>query len=301
MFGISTCWWEGKEARGDSIPLEALDMGFEKLELDYRITKEALAQMRPALKGGAQVLSVHHVFPRPQSFLKGPPVADPVSLSSTDKDERAEAVKLAISTIQHAHDLEAKAVVIHLGKVDMEDPTDKLEENSKKGLSWAEEGQRYISELREVRNRKRQKNLDAVLFSLESINKEAEKRDILLGIENRLHFHEIPDIWEIGFILETFSGGNLRYWHDTGHAHVQEKLGILYQRELLERYGSQMLGVHLHDVKELEDHYPPGQGEVDFRALREHLRTAPIKVFEIRSSATRKEVLESLEFIHDLL
>lgn len=301
MWGISTCWWEGKDVRGDTIPMEALDMGFEKLELDYRITKEALGQMKPALKGGAQVWSVHNVFPRPQAFLKGPPVADPVSLSSTDREERSDAVKLAISTIQHAHDLEAKAVVVHLGKVDMDDPTGKLEENCKRGISWSEEGQKYISELRDVRNRKRQKNLDAVLFSLEAINKEAEKRHVLIGIENRLHFHEIPDLWEIGFILETFSGGNLRYWHDTGHAHIQEKLGILHQKELLEKYGSQMVGIHIHDVKELQDHYPPGEGEIDFQSLREHIELAPMKILEVRSTATRREVLEALNYVQSLL
>lgn len=300
MLGISTCWWEGKGHDGEAIPVEAMDMGFAGLELDYRITRPMLMRMRPTLRHGIPVWSVHHVFPAIEQG-KGRRVlsADPVSLSSSDAEERRLAVRLALSTIQHAHDLEAKAVVIHVGRVEMDDPTPKLEELHKKGLSWEDEGQGLIVELRALRERSKQRNIDAALFSLEAINKEAEKRGILIGIENRLHFHEIPDMAEIGFFLEKFSGGNLRYWHDVGHGCIQEKLGILKQVELLEKYSGQMIGIHLHDVKGLEDHFPPGQGDVDFFSLAKYLHPGIARILEVRSSATRREILESVEFLKE--
>ena len=70
------------------------------------------------------------------------------------------------------------------------------------------------------------KHLDAVLFSLDKLNREAEKRKAyFLGVENRYYLHEIPDFDEIGMVLREFEGGKLRYWHDVGHAARTGKSG----------------------------------------------------------------------------
>lgn len=299
MLGISTCWWEGKNARGDEIPGQALDMGFQGLELDYRITPGILARLKPALKSTIAVLSVHNVFPCPHPAGTGESkTADPFLLSSRDRQERAQAVRLAVRTIEQACDLEAPAVVIHLGKVDMKDPTPELQELFHKGASWNPEAQEHISQLQSVRESLRQPYLDAVLFSLDRIHKEADKRGIILGIENRLHFHEIPNLWEIGFLLQKFQGGRLRYWHDVGHARIQEKLGILKQLELLEKYASQMAGIHLHDVVGLEDHHAPGKGDVNFQEIAPYVAPGVIRVMEVNSSAHIKEMGEAVRVLH---
>lgn len=298
MLGISTCWWDGKDIRGDEIPSQALDMGFQGLELDYRITPSVLGRLRPALRGSLPVWSVHNVFPCPvPSGPGGSVTADPFLLSSKDREDRAQAVRFVIRTIEQACDLEALAVVIHLGQVDMEDPTPELQELSRKGASWSPEAQERISRLQSVRDSLRQPNLDAVLFSLDRIHKEADKRGVLLGIENRLNFHEIPNLWEIGFLLRSFEGGQLRYWHDVGHARIQEKLGILKQEELLERYASQMAGIHLHDVIDLEDHHAPGPGDVDFSKIASYVPSGIIRILEVRSSTHVKDIEEALNLL----
>lgn len=301
MLGISTCWWEGKDIRGDEIPSQALDMGLEGLELDYRITPEMLRRLKPALKNSVPVLSVHNVFPCPAPAGTGESrTADPFLLSSRDKEERAQAVRLAIRTIEQACDLEASAVIMHLGKVEMEDPTPELEQLFHKGASWHPQGQERIGQLQSVRESLRQPYLDAVLFSLDRIHREADRRGVLLGIENRLHFHEIPNLWEIGFLLENFRGGKLRYWHDVGHARIQEKLGILKQEELLDKYVSQMAGIHLHDVVDLEDHHAPGKGDVDFKKIASYVGPGVVRILEVRSSAHLKEMGEALRVLHQV-
>ncbi|MEJ5377881.1 MAG: TIM barrel protein [bacterium] len=295
MLGISTCWWEGKDIKGHEIPSQALDMGFQGLELDYRITAQLLSRLRTALRSSISVWSVHNVFPCPVPVSgRGTVTADPLLLSSRDKEERAQAVRWAVNTVEQACDLEAPAVVLHLGKVDMEDPTAELQDLFRKGASWSPEAQERMSQLRSLRESRRQPNLDAVLFSLDRIHKEADKRGIILGIENRLHFHEIPDIWEIGFLLQCFEGGRMGYWHDVGHARVQEKLGILKQEELLKKYAPQMVGIHLHDVVDLEDHHPPGKGDVDFGEVAAHLSERVIKILEVKSSANVGEIREAV-------
>jgi sugar phosphate isomerase/epimerase len=132
---------------------------------------------------------------------------------------------------------------------------------------------------------------------LEELNRVAEKRGIFLGIENRYHFHEIPDLEEIGLILRSFKGGNIRYWHDVGHAKVQENIGISSQRSLLEAYGEDMIGIHLHDVRGLDDHLAPGQGEMEFSDIRVFLKPSIITVLEVHPEVERKALLEGIRFV----
>ena len=68
-------------------------------------------------------------------------------------------------------------------------------------------GKSFIGEQLEIREGKKQKSLDSVLFSLDRLNREAEKKGVTLCIENRYYLHEIPSFDEIGSILNEFKGG----------------------------------------------------------------------------------------------
>ena len=142
--------------------------------------------------------------------------------------------------------------------------------------------------------------MDAVLFSLDRLNREAEKKGMMLGIENRYHLNEIPNFEEIGRILARFRGGRIGYWHDVGHARVQQNLGILDQMQLLEAYGGRLLGVHLHDAVGLEDHLPPGRGEMDYEELRPYLNPGHIKILEVKSGIPREDLKAGIRKMADL-
>jgi len=297
VLGISTCWWNGKSFRGDEIVREALELGFEGVELEYRINTFVYQQMRPQLKKAPTVLSLHNIFPKPEDRAFEKESGDPFLLSSTEKDKRAMAVKYSIRTIEHANDLEARVVVLHLGRVDMQNPTERFKALHQKGKLDHSGGRAFVNKQRRIRKMTRQKNLDAVLFSLEKLNREAEKRNVFLGIENRYHFYEIPDLEEVGTILREFEGGNVRYWHDVGHAAVQENLGLCLQKELLEAYSGEMIGVHLHDVRGLEDHLSPGQGEMNYGQISPFLRSASINILEIHSKLEKEDLLRGLQLM----
>jgi|YNPNPStandDraft_1061719.scaffolds.fasta_scaffold00448_27 sugar phosphate isomerase/epimerase len=295
MLGISTSWWQDRGLRGEEIVSEAVDLGFAGLELDYRITEAMFQRMKPVLRRSVPVLSVHNIFPVPQDRGIRAGIADHFLLSSLDPEERSLAVRYGIRTIEHAHEVEAKAVVLHLGKVEMDDPTRRLKKFYESGRGMeAEEVCEFLETQRRLRGEKRQRNLDAVLFSLERLNREAEKKGVLLGIENRYHFHEIPDLEEIGLILHAFRGGSIRYWHDVGHAAALEVLGVMKQMDLLSTYRRDMIGIHLHDAKGLEDHLAPGQGEIDFRALAPFLSEVEIKVLEVHPKGDERALEEGL-------
>ncbi|MDY6971593.1 MAG: TIM barrel protein [Thermodesulfobacteriota bacterium] len=292
MLGISTCWWSNPSLSGDGIVADILELGFRGVELEYRITSSQYHEMKPLLKKDITVLSIHNFFPKPDDPRIKKGGGDLFLLSSTDRDERSKALEFTIRTIEHANDLEARAVVLHLGRVDMPNPIERFRELFESSKTKNAEGLEFIEEQRDLRKSNKRKNLDAVLFSLDRLNREAEKHGVFLGIENRYYFHEIPNFEEIGIILREFEGGRLRYWHDVGHARALENLGVCTQRDILETYSNGMIGTHLHDIKGLDDHFAPGQGEIDFEEIKPFIKPDMIKIIEVHPKVDRDQLMQ---------
>ncbi|MBW1828029.1 MAG: sugar phosphate isomerase/epimerase [Deltaproteobacteria bacterium] len=297
MLGISTCWWHGTSLKGDEIISDALGMGFEGVELDFRISNDTYQEMKPCLKNKSVALSIHNYFPKPDVPRVENGGGDLFLLSSEDRDERSMAVNYSTKSIEHANDLGCRVVNLHLGRVNMPSPTKHFKELFSSGKITSVEGLAFLKEQRRIRKSIHRKHLDAALFSLEKLNRIAENNNVFLGIENRYHFHEIPDFDEIGFILKEFKGSRLRYWHDVGHAQVHENIGICKQKDLLDAYSGEMLGIHLHDIQGLDDHFAPGQGEMDFNEIRPFLRQDVIKIMEINSEVEREALAAGRDVI----
>jgi sugar phosphate isomerase/epimerase len=218
-------------------------------------------------------------------------------LSSTDEDERQRAVRYTIRTIENAEEMEAGAVILHLGRVEMPGVTPTLSERYHGGKRKEKEPLNAIEDQKKERASRQRKYFDAVLRSLDVLNREAGKRGISLGVENRYHFHEIPNFEEIGTILGEFQGGNIGYWHDVGHATAQENMGLTVQSELLDAYSDQLVGIHLHDAKGLDDHLAPGSGEVDFKKIFSFLKPSHIKILEIHPKVDRADLIRGIDYI----
>ncbi|MFC1867938.1 sugar phosphate isomerase/epimerase family protein [Thermodesulfobacteriota bacterium] len=299
MLGISTCWWEDASLSGDALIGQVLDMGFEGVELEYRITNPLYHQMKPYLNKKVKVLSIHNFFPRTEELLGRAASGDFFLLSSPDKDERSMAVKYSVRTIEHACDLEAKAVVLHLGRVDMPVSIDTLRNSYKNVIMDQDDGKKFLKNQMDIRESKSLKNLDAALFSLEKLNREAEKKGVFLGVENRHYTHEIPNFDEIGIIMGEFKGGMVRYWHDVGHAAVQENLGLCRQMDLLDAYSKDMIGVHLHDVEGLDDHLAPGMGKIEYEKITPYIKPHLIKILEVHSRVEREALEDGARFMKE--
>ena len=301
MIGISTCWWHNKTDNGEEIVREILQLGLESVELEYRLTESTYQQMKPHLQKHLKVNSIHNFFPKPADLSGKRGSGDLFLLSSTDKDERQRAVQYTTRTIENAHDIEARAIILHLGRVDITGVKPTLSERFHGGKRKEKDDLHEMEGQRQERESRQRKNFDAVLRSLDVLNREAEKKDVFLGIENRYHFHEIPNFEEIGIILNEFQGGNIGYWHDVGHAAAQENMGLTPQTDLLDSYGDKLIGIHLHDAKGLDDHLPPGGGEVDFEKILSFLKPSHIKILEIHPKVDRKDLIEGVGYINELL
>ncbi|MCR4439210.1 MAG: TIM barrel protein [bacterium] len=293
MLGLSTAWIATKVDNGDRL-LDALrETGLSALELDYRVTATMLQQMRRRLRSHEfRVLSVHNYCPLPEGVPQHQACGDLFRLSSTDAEERAQAVKLSLKSVHLAADLEARAVVFHLGEVVIDNPDNdmRLRQFYEEKLVDSEEAEAYRAQKKAERLAKRQPYLDAVLLSLDRIHAEAVRLGVYLGVENRFYLHQIPDLEEVGIILNEFRGGNIGYWHDCGHAHVQACLRVTPHEAWLEREGAHLLGVHLHDARGLEDHQAPGTGEIDFDLVAKYLRADTVRVIEVHPTTTVTEI-----------
>ncbi|MFQ5645892.1 MAG: sugar phosphate isomerase/epimerase family protein [bacterium] len=295
--GFSSAWAVGKYKTGRE--LADILKGFELsgVELEYRITEDTLKEILPVIKkGDLTVLSLHNFFPRPP-LSEGKDPNKRFFLSSPDPDIRKQAVEYTKKTIHWAGRLEVPAVVLHVGVTELSRKIRPMVQKAKKGKIKIKELQEYLQPFIREWRQKTGQYLDQVFFSLEELNREAEKEGIKLGVENRYYFQEIPSMDQVGMILDKFQGGNIYYWHDMGHAHVLETLGFAGHQELLERYSGRLLGIHIHDSLLIDDHRPPGMGEIDFRMVGQYLKEDTIKILEISEKAPEREIHKGIKYL----
>jgi len=301
VLGISSVYLSKRIDDGARLLDELAALEFDGVELEYRVRPEMVRQMGRRPGREVPVFSVHAFFPNPVAADVKGSGANAFLFSSPDRRERDTAVGHGIATLEAAERVGARAVVLHLGRVPVE--PELLAEYRR--LECAEgpvatELLESVAAVLAARARLREPHLDAVLRSVDRLNREALRRGLLLGIENRFHPHEIPLHDEAGLILREFDGGAVRYWHDVGHALHHQRLGIGTQDAWLEAYGSRLAGTHLHDIRGGQDHLAPGTGEADFAAILRHLPADAIKIVEIRPSVPQEELLAARDFLRSL-
>ena len=125
----------------------------------------------------------------------------------------------------------------------------------------------------------------------------AEQLGVRLGLETRYYFAEIPSLDEFMMIFRNVQSPALGYWHDTGHAHVMETLGIATQNDFLTKYGDRLIGIHLHDAVGGSDHRAIGRGNVDFEKVLSYAKPETQLVLEIHGQAPASEIVKSRERI----
>ena len=277
-------------------------LGVRGVELEYRLTDRFFTGMKGALlKSRLQVTSIHNFFPFPTRFEKLKPGGDLFLLSSPDREARMRAIKWTLRTIETANELEAAVAVLHCGRVEMEAEIRKLHGFFEENRIITPEAQTFIGRKLEALAALKPAYLDSLLFSLDRLVRVAEKQGITLGLENRVHYHELPGSDDFERLLAEFAGGPVGYWHDTGHAHLAEKLTIVTPGFLLEKYAPELSGVHFHDAVGLKDHLPPGTGEIDFDAIKPCLPSEIPIIVELKPGTSDEDIQKALAFMKSFL
>ncbi len=278
------------------------NLNISGIELSYRITEDFFYKMKGPLKqSGLNVVSIHNYFPIPSAGSGSKGSGDLFLLSSPEDEERQTAIRYTTRSIEHAADLRAAAVVLHCGRVEMNHEMQEFYQYANSNRLDSEAAQLFIRGKLKERDRLKPQHMDSLLTSLDCLVSVAEKKGVLLGLENRYHYHELPGPDDFRIIFDTFKGAPIGYWHDTGHAHANETLGLIPKGSLLQICADQLIGIHLHDAVGLDDHIPPGSGEIDFKALMHFLKSDTIKVIELKPGIPVPEVIKGIQVIRDVL
>jgi sugar phosphate isomerase/epimerase len=300
--GLSTSWNAAGLGDGREIVDQIASLGFRGLEVEYRVSAGAVAGIREAVDSGAiRVLSVHNYTPLRAGEKATSRGGDKRNLSSPVDAERREAVALTLRSLDLARSLGAGALVLHLGETDITrgyfgDLVDIVE---KEGVAsnHAEDLRRRVNA---IRGGRKGPYLEAALKSLRELLTHAETAGIVLGIENRYYFHQIPLPEEIPGLLAEFDSAFVRYWHDIGHAYVMEVLGFSDQLEAMESLAETAFGVHIHDAVFIRDHKAPGTGEIPLASIIPRIPRDAIRIVELASTVPRTDIVQAIPLLNDL-
>ncbi|MCM8762941.1 MAG: sugar phosphate isomerase/epimerase [Candidatus Omnitrophica bacterium] len=278
---LSTAWNSGHCLTAREIIDEIKELGFRAVELNFSLEAAIVDEISKLVDDKEiKVLSVHNYCPIPDGLSKEKALPDYYSLSSLNEEERQKAVYYTKKTIDTAKRVRARVVILHCGRNEITDHTRKLIGLYQKGLKDSE----AFGQLKEQMHQEREKvaalHFECILKSLKELTKYAQEKDVLLGIENRFYYREIPSLEEIGIILEEFKNQGVYYWHDFGHSRIFENLGLVGNGEYLNLYADKLIGVHIHNVLNCVDHQSPLQGEIDFKQFRPYLKKETLKVVE---------------------
>ncbi len=297
--GISTAWNAAALRAGEKVLEQIFRVGFRSIEVDYRLSEEAVPLLEQYIREGRLVVSsVHNFAPLPAGEEPTNRGGDKLSLASTDEAERREAVALTRKTIDLAKKLGAMAVVLHIGHVDIGIHYFQEVSDICKGEGVNSKKARQMRDMvRKLRKDHRPPHMESTTRSLAELISYVGESDLTLCIENRYFFHQIPLPVEVLFLIDEISSPRLRYWHDIGHAHVLEVQGWLPHLSSLDTLKQHLFGVHIHDSVFTADHIAPGTGEIDFAPVFRRVPPEAIKVMELSPKVSEEEVSQSLVFL----
>lgn len=260
-FSLSTNWNNRRLLFGEAIVDEALELGFEELELGFHTTDEQVKGFKSRLDE-MPIGSVHAFCPVPLSAPQGYP--ELYQLASTDPEMRKMAALQIKNNIRFCAEIGAKTLVLHMGRVMASD----MKRRIKAGRKMVE-----IAKL----------ELAALVPTL-------FRNNVTLALENLPYLQGFPAEWE----LAELCGDLVRPWFDTGHDFVRIANGWKTCPIV------DPVGLHINDSKGGDDHLAPGRGCVDFQGLKPLAQRVRHIVFEPHTDVSAEDLKKGLDYLKDL-
>jgi HAD superfamily hydrolase (TIGR01509 family) len=219
-------------------------------------------------------------------------------ISSEEEDNRKQGVRAVMRSIELAANLGVKVLITHPGNTGWGNKLeDKLRVLYNEGKVETVEYQELFHSMKKIRNTNLAARLDAVDKSLKELIAFAGKSGVKLSIENRYHYMHIPTIEEMERFLQLGDESQIGFQFDIGHAITMDRLGFMPLKGWLEKFGTRIFGVHLHDVRGLEDHFSPGLGDIDFNSVSKYIPDDAVRTLEIKGVNDINDIRKGLEVL----
>lgn len=302
---LSTNWCNRRMTSGEEIADTAVELGFDALELGFHTTSEQVAGFKSRLDT-IPVGSVHAFAPVPISAPCGYP--ELYSLASFDEDERALARVHVKRNLAFAAEMGADTLVLHAGRVsfasffrrrfDSVALRETLERHGKKTDAGAY--RRLLAKARKTRTDRGAKLMELFRKELDLLVPELEATGVTLALENLPYLEGFPDESETKALFESYRDAPVRAWFDTGHDRVRVSHG--WTDTGFAACPEMFAGVHVNDVHDLYDeHLPPGEGLVDFAALKPLLSSVAHVVIEPSHTVPAENLRRGVGFLRAAL
>lgn len=275
---------------------EIRELGFETIEASHGLSLSMMPGLMTAVdEKRIRVVGVHNFCPAPIDVQGDAP--DAYRFTSHRPEERERAMRLSMETLLVAARLEARYVVLHLGEVELfrgHECTRTLQRMVRRGQGGTMEFARQKGEYVRRRAKLAPLYFARACEALRKLADKAKELNLVLGVEGRSHFEQVPGEWEMPDLLAEFADNpHVRYWHDFGHVQRKHNLLLLNHDQYLRRLKPYLYGAHVNDVQwPQRDHRAPFQGgDVDFDTLlpRYFTRDMPL-TWELSPSVTREAI-----------
>ena len=300
-FAISSCWNSHRHNDGYDMLVELAELGFQYVELSHGTRISLVPGALKAIEENLiKVSSLHNFCPLPLGVMGAAPnLYEPAAAS---KKERILWLHNTIKTIDFAQRVECDRIVLHSGNIRLlwGNPASRVDAafesaDSSKSIELKAVREKGLKRL----NSKKNPFMKRLKESFSLIAEKAKEAGVRIGIENREGFSEIPlDDDMPGLLGELQELEVFGYWHDSGHAQLKERMGLLDHRTFLSGLRPHLIGYHLHDVTEKNrDHQVPGTGVIDWTILADNIREGDVVVMEMSPRLTAQEILQGKEFL----
>jgi sugar phosphate isomerase/epimerase len=294
---FSTCWNSQKHTEGGSLVREILGLGFDTIEVSHGMKLNLLPGIwEAARRGEIRICGVHNFCPSPIEVLIDAP--DCYEFTSHRKNDRDRAFALTVKSLETAARFGAGYLVLHLGSVPMKACSARL---AKRAVEGGFLDRDYVkAKLAAVKERQALAPLyfERARDVVARLAPEAEKHGVILALESRSHFEQMPSFREMKQLMEEFAGHPwVGYWHDFGHVQLQHNLGFLDHREVVMEMAPHWVGAHVHDVEwpSRDHHVPLLAGGVDFDALLPLVPPGRPLVWELSHRRRSRDIQKGLE------
>ena len=328
VISLSTCCLR-KHKDGYEMLAKAVELGFKHVELGHgTVVSQVDGIERAVAEGIVKVSSLHNFCPVPP--FAPAPAPNLYSPATKSKSETAQWKRHTLNTLAFAETVKASRVVMHSGELiyfwgspkfamqklygelravekslaefDAEKDEDKtaLEKDVKIARKNYENAlPRFIAKAQ----KRAEKAHDIVFENVQSVHEDFAQKNILLGLENRDGWCELPfDTMFADFAERLNTLSHARGWIDIGHAQVKALRGVFKLEDFLESLRGKICAWHLHDTTaEGRDHNPIGKGVTDFNLVKKFFEPQNHNfILELSPSVTEEEIIDSRKRLEDM-